>query len=92
MSDDPFEEKTTDNRGRKAELLEIQNTMRTEGGRNLVWRILKQSGIFTSVFDSDPIIHAMNAGQRENGLWLEQELKEASPDLYLKMLKEHINE
>ena len=79
------------NNPRESELLEVQNVMATEGGRNFIWRCLQQSGIFSSTFVKDPHVHSMIAGQREHGLWLERELKEAAPSEYLKMIKEHIN-
>ena len=93
MSDDYLEdEPKPKNRPRRAELLVIQNTMSNEGGRDFMWRCLQNTGIFSSTFHADPITHSFSAGGREHGLWLERELKEAAPDQYIKMLKEHINE
>ena len=76
---------------RAAELLAISNVMSSEGGRDFIWRCLQTTGYLYSTFDRDSLIHAYNAGKRDSGLWLEAEIKEASPDLYLKMLKEHLD-
>lgn len=74
---------------RELEKLEIQRIMNTEGGRDFMYRILMQAGTFDSTFDSNPYTHAKNSGRRENGLWLDYELKSIAPASYLTMLKEH---
>lgn len=77
---------------RELEKAAIQDIMKTEGGRHFMWRCLEQSCIFMETFNSDPSIHALNAGRRNNGLWIESELKDAAPANYIKMLQEHIDE
>ena len=77
---------------REAQLLSISNIMASEGGRDFMWRYLQQSYVFVSVFDVDPIQHAYNAGRREVGLFLQREVKEAAPDQYIMMIKEHIDD
>ena len=73
------------------EELEYDNILSTEGGRNVMYRFLEQTGVFVDGFDENPYIHAKNAGKRENGLWLIGELKAASNHKYLTMLKENID-
>jgi hypothetical protein len=76
---------------RAAELHAMRDILRTNQGRDFMWRLLQQTGIFDTCFDKDPVVHAFKAGCRESGLWLQRELRDASTDLYLKMLKEHEN-
>lgn len=95
MSDDLFDEGNGNKKQRKSrdlELLTIRQVMKTENGRSFMWRCLQNCCVFENIFNADPVLHAYNAGAREHGLWLERELKEAAPDDYVKMLKEHINE
>lgn len=74
---------------REMELLTIRNLMKTENGRTFMWRCLQDCGTFESMFNTDAIQHAYNAGKRSHGLWLEQELKDSATDDYYKMLKEN---
>lgn len=74
---------------REQELLTIRNLMRSENGRAFMWRCLAQTGIFNNDFDVTPTMNAFHSGQREHGVWLTRELKEAALDEYLTMLKEH---
>ena len=95
MSDDLFDDESGDKKQRKSrelELLTIRQVMKTENGRSFMWRCLQNCCVFENIFNADPVLHAYNAGAREHGTWLERELKEAAPDDYIKMLKEHINE
>jgi hypothetical protein len=90
MSDEN-ERKRGNSNEREVELLTIRNLMRNESGRDFMWRCLQQSCIFSNVFDKDPMTHAHRAGAREQGLWLDREIKEAAPDEYLMMLREHFD-
>ena len=76
---------------RELEIAEIAAIMRTASGRNLMFRILNESGVESDTFDSDPIIHARNAGRRLIGLWLKRELKAAALSEYQLMMKENMN-
>lgn len=80
------------NNARELEILAIQSIMSNKDGRNVFWRILEQAGLFDDTFDSDPYLHARNAGKRSTGVWLQNELKDVAPGSYLTMLKEHTNE
>ena len=77
---------------RTIELVEYDNILSTKGGRNVMYRILQQTGVQVDGFNENPYIHARNAGKREDGLWLIDELKAASNEKYMTMLKEHIDD
>lgn len=83
------DEKTNE---RELELLAVQNTMSTEIGRHFMFRCLEIAGVFSDTFNDDPLTMAMNNGKRRHGLWLDAELREASFDNYLVMIKENRNE
>jgi len=55
-------------------------------------RVLEYASAHGETFDPDPIKHAHNAGRRSVGLWLEAEMREASPGGYVTMIKENIDE
>ena len=74
---------------RNIELAEVQNVLNMSQGRKLLYRILELTRVEYNTFDINPIFHAKNAGKREVGLWLRDELKESSPELYQLMLKEN---
>ena len=76
---------------RETELLTIRQIMRGENGRAFMWRSLQQTGILNNDFDRDPMLNAFYSGNREQGAWLIREMKEAAPEEYLKMLKEHLD-
>lgn len=77
------------NEARELELLAIRNIMKTEIGRDFMWRCLSNCGTFTDTYDADTHRHAYNAGKRSHGLWLDAELRDTAPDDYFKMIKEH---
>jgi hypothetical protein len=91
MTDQDDQPQRGNSSAREVELLTIRNLMRNESGRDFMWRCLQQSCIFGNVFDKDPLTHAYRAGAREQGLWLDREIKEAAPDEYLMMLREHFD-
>lgn len=80
----------TDN-AHNLEFLQIQSIMSTEAGRHFVYRILEQSGVFSDGFDRDPCANARLSGRRSIGIWLQNELQEATPERYVTMLQEHMN-
>jgi len=61
-------------------------------GRRLVTRIFDKTGIRRTPFNTNGSTMAFNAGMQNVGLWLESEVLEASPDAYIKLLKEFRNE
>jgi len=76
---------------RKIEIAEVHALMSNRSGRHTFYRILQISGVDDDMFDPDPHIHAKNAGRREVGLWLIEELKIACLSEYLMMIKENTN-
>ena len=57
-------------------------------GRRLVWRLLEQAGIYRSSFSPNGQLFAHQEGRRSLGCWLLQEITEASPDAYPRLLLE----
>lgn len=95
MSDDIFDDESVNKKQKKSrdlQLHSIKSVMKTENGRDFMWRCLQNCCTFDETFHPDPIVHARNAGFRGHGLWLVRELKEAAPDEYILMLKEHEDE
>ena len=67
------------NDARSIEISDTMAVMSTRGGRAMISRILDRSGVFRDTFDIDPHVHAQNAGRRQLGLWLLNEIKDAAP-------------
>ncbi len=61
-------------------------------GRRIATRILERTGYRRTPFNTNGSTMAFNAGQQNVGLWFEAELVDASPDAYLKLLKDFRNE
>lgn len=89
--DEPDESTKKHKNSRELELLTLRNTMKSQQGRAMMWRILQRACIFNSTFCADPVTHGYNAGQRDVGLWLDTELRLASTDYYYMMLRENQN-
>lgn len=81
---------TTDTR--TIEIAEITAMMSTQGGRAFVSRILDKCRVFRSTFDPDTHKHAYNAGKRDVGLAIIEDLQQACPDKYLQLLDERNDE
>lgn len=77
---------------RKIEIAEVTVIMSTKGGRNFINRLLDQCSVFSDSYDSDTHNHAKNAGRRQIGLWLLNEIQEASPGEYITLMKERMND
>ena len=75
---------------RARELLEYESILKTPSGRAVLFRCLEAAGLYSETFHQDSHIHARMSGMRSHGLWLESELKAASPELYMTMIKEHV--
>jgi hypothetical protein len=93
MGDDIYEEDDEKPKKKKvsSEQLVIQNIMRTQDGRDYMWKKLQDSSVFETMFNSDPILTAYNEGLRDSGVQLNRELKEAAPGDYVKMIQENID-
>jgi len=86
------EEEKPRKKQRNTSALVVQNIMRTEDGRQYLWEYLQSCGVFANIFANDTHMHAYNAGMREAGLQLHDDLRDYAPDLYLTMIRDNINE
>jgi len=74
-------------KGRKQELHDIDALMATQAGSRFLWRLLTQSGVFRSSFSTDPLVMAMNEGQRNVGLRVVGDIMAACPEKYIDMMR-----
>ncbi len=81
----------SNDKAREVEILTIQGIMSSKDSRSYIYSLLERSGMFTDMFDPDPYGHALNAGQRRQGLILQQDLLDAAPAEYLRMISEQVN-
>ena len=92
MTEFTLEEEKTPKKRQNTDELVVQNIMRTEEGRRYLWEYLQSCGVFANIFAIDTHQHAYNAGMREVGMRLHDDLRDYAPDLYLTMIKENIDE
>lgn len=78
------------NNSRELELYTMRTLLKSEPGRAFMFRCLQNCCTFETIFNVDATLHSFNSGKREHGLWLAEELREAEPDYYFKMLRENI--
>ncbi len=74
---------------REIELLTVRQIMKNENGRAFMWRSLQNCHTFENIFTGDHVQDAYKSGKRSQGLWLDEEIREAAPEDYYKMLKEN---
>ena len=60
-------------------------------GRRFVTRLLTETGLFRTSFNTSGSTMALNEGRKQIGYFLQAELVEIAPDAYLKLLKEFSN-
>lgn len=72
--------------------MELEKLMEQKPFRGFITRLLDESGVGSSGFDDNSGVHAKNAGRRQMGHWVETQLKEATPNGYLLMIKEKLND
>lgn len=65
----------------------MDSLMSLPAGRRFLWRLLTQSGVFRSSFSPDPLVMAMNEGQRNVGLRVVGAIMAACPEKYLDMMR-----
>jgi hypothetical protein len=73
---------------RRKELDDLRWFLGHPQGRRIVSRLLDQTGVFRSSFNTSGSVMAFAEGRRDIGLFLTGELLEASTDGYMKILKE----
>lgn len=71
--------------------LDIENVMKTEGGRKFIMDHLHYCRVFENIFNKDTSQMSYNVGLRAGGLRLMDRIKEACPHFYLKMIEEDTN-
>ena len=79
----------SEKKDRAIEIAEIAQVMSSDSGRNVMFRVLHSTGVDNDTFSSDTHEHARNAGRREVGLQLRDELKAAGLDNYFRMIKDN---
>jgi hypothetical protein len=72
---------------RKQELLDLDSLMSIPAGRRFLWRLLTMSGVFRSSFSTDPLVMAMNEGQRNVGLRVVGAIMAVCPEKYIAMMR-----
>jgi len=73
---------------REQERSDLKWLMGSKRGRRIVWRLLAQSGLFSSTFVSDALALAFAEGRRHYGGKILQAIHEDCPELYPVMVKE----
>lgn len=77
---------------RKVEIAELLCIMRSQGGRDFIRRLLDVTGVYSNSFSDDHDTLVLNTGKREIGLWIESELIQTVPDMFIQMTKERIED
>ena len=80
--------KTKQGRKAKADLAVLTSLMSSDDGRDWLRRKLIEAGVFTSIYDENPIRMAFREGERNFGLRLWAELQRTPKELLLKFLTE----
>lgn len=72
--------------------MHLEAVMKSASGKRVLSEILTMAGLDVSVYHSDRDTHLLQTGKREVALWLRDEMIEAAPGTYLKMIEEKIDE
>lgn len=73
--------------GRDQELRDLREILATPGGRRFIWRYLNLCKIFESSWSPSAAIH-FNEGQRDIGLRLMCDVREANDESLIQMMRE----
>lgn len=73
---------------RRRELDDLRWLLAHPQGRRIASRVLSETGVFRSTFNTSGSVMAFAEGKRHIGLWLTAELMEAQPEGYFKVLKQ----
>ncbi len=75
---------------RDQEIEDLRRILDMAGGRNFIWRILSECGIYGTSFSGEyPFTMAYKEGKRQMGLWTLEEVFDADPHTYALMQKEN---
>ena len=66
-----------------------REVLSTPQGRRIVWDLLGGMGFQRDLFNTDPLIMAMNCGQHKLALSMAKDIEEAVPGITFRMLNEH---
>jgi hypothetical protein len=66
-----------------------REVLSTPAGRRIVWDLLGGMGFQRDLFNTDPLIMAMNCGQHKLSLAMAKDIEEAVPGVTFRMLNEH---
>lgn len=77
---------------RDIEIEEWRVVLATEAGRNVMKRVLAQTKFLGNGMFTGNSKTFYNIGQRDIGLWIYQEIIEASPRAYVSMIEDDISE
>ena len=78
---------------KKRNICDLQTVLKTAQGRRLLWRILQAARIRQHCFvPADATATAFHCGQQSIGLFLLDEIEEASPGAYAQMRGEYRSE
>lgn len=73
---------------REQEIADLAAVLSTEAGRRLLWRVLGYCKVFAEVFDDSAQRTAFNAGVRNVGLFLTNEITTADETAFFLMMRE----
>lgn len=77
--------KDKDDRRRELEILRA--VLDSDAGEQLLWRLLQHGGMFESVFSTDPLTMAFQAGSQNESRWLASEIEQADPEALFRMMR-----
>ena len=89
------EERRLDERDRlrsQRDEADLKAVLASPAGRRFVWGVLAQCGVFTSSYTEQPLGMAFSEGRRSIGLALVARIMARTPDLFLTMQKENIDD
>lgn len=66
---------------------DLREVTNTPAGKRVFWKLLEHAGIHKSSFDKDVQQMSFNEGQREVGLWIEEQLEKINPNLIYEIAK-----
>lgn len=68
---------------------DVYTILSTPQGRRFFYRMIKECGVYSTSFDSNPHRMAFLEGQRNVGLSLLAQMNESRPEAYALMMKEN---
>lgn len=78
---------------RDREIIDLKTILDLAGGRDFVWRLLEQCGIYhTSFAGENTNLTNFNEGKRQIGLLILDEIHEANPNAYAQMQFERVKD